>query len=326
MPKAHPLFQEYSMQYYFAPLEGITDSIYRQIHHKYFPGADRYYTPFISPTIHRSFTPREQRELQPAEPLNYTLVPQVLTKSAEDCLWLAEQCAALGYTELNLNLGCPSGTVTAKGKGAGALRDLETLERFLDSIFTAAAIPISVKTRIGFDSAEEFPKLLELFNHYPIPELTIHPRTRSAFYNGNVDMQAFSYAVENSKNPLCYNGNLCCKEQIDRFAESFPTVTSVMIGRGLIGDPGMLTAGGTTAIALEQFHDELLDTYTVAFGSSRNAMFRMKENWHYLAYRFNDSEKLYKKLRKTTDIQEYKAIAHSIFHTLPLAEHLNPNW
>lgn len=311
------------MHYYFAPLEGITDNIYRKLHHKYFPGIHRYYTPFISPTIHRSFTPREKRELQPEA---FPVVPQVLTKNAEDLLWMAQMCADMGYEELNLNLGCPSGTVTAKGKGSGMLRDTDSLAAFLDSIYAATPIPISIKTRIGYTDPEEFPRLLEIFNRYPVKELTIHPRTRAAFYNGSVDMDAFSYAVANAKSDLCFNGNLCSLAQIEAFRATYPSVSALMLGRGLIGDPGMFTPGGTTAEKLQQFHDELLDAYTQAFGSSRNAMFRMKENWHYWICRFAGGEKQYKQLRKTTDLDQYRAITRDIFHNVPLADSLKNNW
>lgn len=302
------------MHYYFAPLEGLTDSIYRRLHHKYFPGIDRYYTPFFSPSIHRKLTQKERRELLPAK--DFQVVPQALTRNAEDFLWLAQQCVDAGYSELNLNLGCPSGTVTAKGKGAGLLREPEALDKLLEDIFSETLIAVSVKTRIGYASSEEFAGLLDIFNRYPIKELTIHPRTRTAFYKGDVDMDAFRYAAENSRNPLCYNGNLCSRAQIDTFAESFPGINAVMLGRGLIGDPGMLSPGGTDVHALEAFHDELLSAYTEAFGSSRNAMFRMKENWHYMIARFPGCEKLYKRLRKTTDIDEYLSTAQEIFCTI----------
>ena len=160
------------MQYYFAPLEGITDSIFRSLHSKYFPGVDRYYTPFLSPTVHRGLTAREAREIPRADTLTYEAVPQLLTKVAEDFLWLANVCKDLGYTEVNLNTGCPSGTVTAKGKGSGMLRDLPALEIFLDEIFEKAPLPISIKTRIGFYDKDEFPAILEVYNRYPIKELT----------------------------------------------------------------------------------------------------------------------------------------------------------
>lgn len=200
------------------------------------------------------------------------------------------------------------------------------LDRFLDRIFSESCLPISIKTRLGLGDPEEFPALLEIFNRYPIRELTIHPRVRNAFYKGKVDMEGFDYAAKNSNFPLCYNGDIASVEQIGALEQGYPHVESVMIGRGLIGDPGMVTPGGTTREALEGFCDDLLQAYTEAFGSARNALPRLKENWRYLSRRFVGSEKLWKRLRKTTDIQEFTAITRDIFATLPLAPALDPDW
>ena len=314
------------MRYYFAPMEGITDAPYRKVHHSFFPGLDAYYMPFISPTMHRTLTNRESRDLPMADSVSFPAVPQILTKVPEDFLWAAEQCKERGYPEVNLNIGCPSGTVTAKGKGAGMLADPENLDRFLDAIYRNAPLPISVKTRLGVTEESEFPRLMEIFNQYPIAELTVHPRVRKDFYNTPIRWDGFRYALENSKNPLCFNGNLCSVEDISRFSEQYPQVEAVMIGRGLIGDPGMLSPGGTDLRTLEAFYDELLEHYIEAFGTPRNAMFRMKENWRYLLCRFDGAEKLGKKLRKTTDVKEFRSITSQIFHTLPLKETLDPDW
>ena len=305
------------MRYYFAPMEGLTDSIYRRLHHKYFPGVDRYYMPFLSPTIHRSLTHKEDRELPLADSVPFAAVPQVLTKVPEDFLWAAEVCRDRGYDEVNLNIGCPSGTVVSKGKGSGMLRDTAALDKFLEAVFAASPLPISVKTRLGLEEREEFPAILEALNRYPIKELTIHPRVRKQFYDGTVDMEMFDYAVRNSVNPLCYNGDILSLEQAAVLQETYPQIQSVMIGRGLIADPGMLS-GGTDKAALEGFMNELMAVYEVEFGGSRNAIFRLKENWGFLHSRFEGCDKLWKRLRKTTDAAEFKSISAEIFHTLPL--------
>ncbi|MEF2837122.1 MAG: tRNA-dihydrouridine synthase family protein [Oscillospiraceae bacterium] len=305
------------MQYYFAPMEGLTDSIYRRLHHKYFPGVDRYYMPFISPTIHRQLTHKEDRELPVADSVGFAAVPQVLTKVSDDFLWAAEVCHDRGYEEVNLNIGCPSGTVVSKGKGSGMLRDPAALDRFLEEIFSASPLPVSVKTRLGLEKSEEFPAILEVLNRYPIKELTVHPRVRKQFYTGGVDMEMFDYAVKNSRNPLCYNGDILSLEQARQIEQTYPSVQSVMIGRGLIADPGMLS-GGTDKAKLEGFMNELMAVYEVEFGGSRNAIFRLKENWGFLHDRFDGSEKLWKRLRKTTDAAEFKSISAEIFHTLKL--------
>ena len=300
------------MKYYFAPMEGLTDRIYRDIHARFFPGLDRYYTPFFSPTMHHSLTNKEARELPMAVETPVCTIPQILTKSAEDFLWMANLCAERGYTEVNLNAGCPSGTVTAKGKGAGMLANTEELDHFLEQVFTSSPLPVSVKTRIGVQASEEWPAILEVYNRYPIKELTVHSRVRKAFYAGTVEEDCFRYAVEHSKNPLCYNGDLNTKEDIDRVQKDYPEVEAVMIGRGLIARPDMLSTDKADSQKLIAFYDALLEAYLIAFGGSRNAMFRLKEHWHYLLPCFADSEKLGKKLRKTTDLQEYRTISREI--------------
>lgn len=304
------------MKLYFAPMEGITDSIYRRVHHHYFPGIDRYYMPFFSPTMHRCLTRKEDRELPIADSVPFNAIPQVLTKNPEDFLWAAQQCADRGYSEVNLNVGCPSGTVVAKGKGAGMLADPESLDRFLEHIFAKTPIPVSVKTRVGLKEDEEFPHLLEIFNKFPICELIIHPRVRTDFYQPPLRLNSFSYALGNSKLPLCYNGDIDSIKTLEETQLRFPQVDTFMIGRGLVGDPGMLTPNGTNVKVLEQFHDHLLEEYSVCFGSARNAMFRMKENWHYLSDHFKGGEKLFKSLRKTTDLEEFQRLSTEIFHTL----------
>ena len=313
------------MRYYFAPMEGITDSIYRRIHHKYFPGIDRYYMPFLSPTIHRTLTHKEDRELPMADSVGFVAIPQILTKVPEDFLWAAEQCRERGYGEVNLNVGCPSGTVVSKGKGSGMLRNPQELCRFLDEIFAKSPLPVSVKTRLGLEDPEEFPALLDVFNRYPITELTVHHRVRKDFYKEPVREDWFRYAYENSKNPLCYNGNLMTKEQADAIASAYPDVKSVMVGRALIADPGMFS-GGTTHAALEGFLQELTEEYVAVFGSARNAMFRLKENWGFLHHRFDGCDRLWKQLRKTTDIAEFNSITAEILHTLPLTQTLDVEW
>ena len=305
------------MHYYFAPMEGLTDSVFRRLHHRYFPGVDRYYMPFLSPTVHRSLSHKEERELPPADSVKFAAVPQILTKNAEDFLWAAQVCRDRGYDEINLNTGCPSGTVVAKGKGSGMLRDAEALDAFLDAVFQKTPLPVSVKTRLGLESPEEFPAILEVFNRYPIRELTVHPRVRRQFYDGEVDGEMFAYAMKHSKIPLCYNGNLFTLSQIGALQAQYPQLPAVMLGRGLIADPGMLSSG-TDIVLLERFMNELLEIYEADFGGSRNAIFRLKEHWSYLHTRFAGSDRLWKRLRKTTDVSEFRSITREIFHTLPL--------
>lgn len=318
------------MQIYFAPMEGVTSAPYRQAHHRHFPGVDRYYAPFISPTIHHVLTPREQRDILPQYNEGVPVIPQLLTKCADDFLWAANNLAAMGYQEVNLNLGCPSGTVASKGKGSGFLAHLEELARFLDEIYEKSPIAVSVKTRLGVHDPDEFGPILALYNCYPIPELTIHPRVQKQMYRGEVWMGHFAKAVSESKNPVCYNGDLNTAADIESFSKQFPEIRSVMLGRGFVGDPALAqkaqTGKGTDRATLEAFHNDLFEGFAEWMNSRRNAMLRMKEIWFYHINLFDDHEKHIKRLRKANDVDEFLAAAAAIFRELPLREDVFPGW
>ena len=309
------------MELYFAPLEGITDHIYRRIHRRYFPGVDMYYTPFLSPTQNHIFPPRELRQVAPENNVGVPLTPQLLTKNADDFLWAAGELAAMGYREVDLNAGCPSGTVTAKGKGAGLLADRDSLRRLLDGIFAATPVAVSVKTRIGVRDPAEFGPLLDIYNDYPVARLIIHPRTKAEMYGGMVHMDVFAAALKASRAPVCYNGDIASAGDIAALKERFPALEAVMIGRGLVADPAMLarmTGLRTDKQTLRRFHDALCDAYCDAFGGPGSAIHRMKAIWEYMLRSFQGGEGYAKALAKTRRWEDFRAVTDGIFQTLDL--------
>src|SRR5699024_7730089 len=161
--------------------------------------------PFISPPENRIPVKKKMDELLPEANPGVPVIPQLLGKDGSCAAWMIGVLRQMGYTEVNLNFGCPSGTVTAKGKGAGMLRDLEALDRFLDAVVEEAGGPISVKTRIGVAKPEEFQAILEVYNRYPLAELIIHPRVMRQLYRGQADRDAFAAALPACHFPVCYN-------------------------------------------------------------------------------------------------------------------------
>lgn len=304
------------MIFYAAPLEGITGFSWRNCHRAHFGGAGRYFTPFISPNQKTTLRTREMRDVLP-ENNRAEIVPQLLTRSAEDFLICAEVLRDMGYNEVNLNLGCPSGTVTAKRKGSGLLLYPEELERLLDGIFEGAKIKVSIKTRTGFKDHAEFDKLLELFNRYPLSELIVHPRVREDFYAGRPNLDAFSYALQNSRAPVCYNGDIFTQADFDAFIEKFPTVERIMLGRGLIANPALarLLGGGEgiDAVSMKAFHDELLAEYNSFGYGDKNVLFKMKELWACLCHMFPDSKKQVKAILKAQAMADYVGAVNALF-------------
>ncbi len=313
------------MKTYFAPLEGITGFTYRNIHHTFFKeGMDRYFTPFIVPTGGGFTKNRSMKDVLPENNRDVPVVPQLLSNHAQDFTGLAQILLDFGYEEVNLNLGCPYQTVVSKGRGAGFLGKLEALEEFLDTIFESSKgkIDISIKTRLGLESAEEWEEILDLYNQYPIKELTIHARSRKQFYKGTPDMEAFAYAVENSKNPLCYNGDIFTKDDYEKFVKAFPQTGSVMIGRGLLTNPVLVREiKGGLALKKEEmvaFHNELYQAFLLLFQSEKNTMFKMKELWNYWQYSFEGKEEsgavsqYMKQIRKAQRAADYLSVTRTL--------------
>ena len=297
------------MRYDAAPMEGLTDRVWRQAHQQFFGGADRYYAPFLSPPENRIPVKKKMAELFPEANPGAPVMIGVLRE--------------MGYTEVNLNFGCPSGTVTAKGKGAGMLRDLDALDRFLDTVFTEAGGPISVKTRIGVDKPEEFAAILDVYNRYPLAELIIHPRVMRQLYRGPADRAAFSAALPACKAPVCYNGDLTAPGDFAALAADWPQLAGLMAGRGLIADPALFrkARGGPPASKeeLRGYLDQLYAGYTAAFGSAPAAISRMKAFWQGCIGLFEGTERLEKQLKKLREPWEYEVTVNQIF-TLPLRQ------
>ena len=315
------------MKYYLAPLEGITTYVYRNAYHKHFHKMDKYFTPFIVPHIDKKFNTRELKELSPEHNEGLMVVPQLLTNNAEAFLKTGNDIHAMGYKEINLNLGCPSKTVVTKNKGSGFLAFPEELDRFLEEIFTKSTFKISVKTRLGRDSAEGFEKLLEIYNQYPIEELTVHPRIQSDYYNNSPNWDVFELAYEKSKNPVCYNGDIYSKETFEKFHLQFPTVDAVMLGRGVISKPGLVDCitsdKALSKAVLKAFHDDILEEYIQISSGERNVLFKMKELWFYMISLFDDAEKFAKKIKKAERLKDYNQIINTLFATCDLRKDSN---
>lgn len=308
------------MKYYLAPMEGLTDSVYRTLHQRYFGGIDRYYTPFFSPTEVHKLTAREVRELDPANNPP-TTVPQLLGKNADDFLWMAEQIAARGYSEVNLNLGCPSGTVTAKKKGAGMLADTDALDAFLDKVFARCPIDISIKTRIGYQEADELPALLEIYNQYPVCELTVHARTGKELYRGVPHLDAYEYVTKNTEIPLCYNGNVCTKADAAYIAERFSSTRAIMIGRGLLANPALLSDKKVTRALMHDFHEDLVAHYARVLGSDHAVNGRMKEIWLLMSGVFDADKKYVKRLQQSKTLPELQGAVMALICEAPIKNH-----
>lgn len=307
-----------------APMEGITGYVFRRVHAEIFGALDRYYTPFISPLpkVGAPFSKRNSRELDPENNQGLNVVPQLLTNDADRFIWAAGLLADMDYKEVNLNLGCPSGTVIAKEKGSGLLRNLPRLEAFLADVCEHSPLPVSVKTRVGIANDDEYDELLALFCRCGIAELIVHPRVQKDFYSGAPRQELYGKTLERAPFPVAYNGDIFSLDDYNALVAAYPQTRHVMIGRGIVANPAFARViRGDADLAreeLERFHDELYQAYTDDMGG--NAVFRMKEWWGYTECAFADPSSVHRIMRKTRRADEYEAAARKIFSTERLAD------
>lgn len=305
-----------------APMEGITGHVFRRVHAECFGALDRYYTPFLAPPhVGSSFGGKAYKEIDPARNQGLDVVPQLLTKNADEFVWATRLLADMGYAEVNLNLGCPSGTVVAKGRGSGFLRDLEGLETFLQDVCARSSLPVSVKTRVGIQSDDEYEQILELYCRCPLKELIVHPRVQKDRYQGAPRRELYGRTLERASFPVAYNGDVFGPEDMGSLLKAYPETRHVMLGRGILANPAlarMLNGGPpATAAELERFHDALFSAYQAEMGG--NAVFRMKEWWSYVQYAFDNPLTVHRRVRRARSVEEYRAAAAHVFHEERLA-------
>lgn len=306
------------MKYYFAPMEGITGYVFRNAYHNYFPDMDKYFAAFISPNGERKMNSKEINDILPDHNTGMYLVPQILTNNPQAFIKTAKELGEYGYQEINFNLGCPSPTVVTKKKGSGFLAFPEELDRFLDTVFRELKdLKLSLKTRIGIEEPEEFFRLLEIYNQYPLEELIIHPRLQKDFYNNHPNLEIFAMALKSSKHKICYNGDLFTAADCRNFEQKFPQVETVMIGRGILRNPGILreiqTGERIDKERLRGFHDQILSNYKEVLFGDKTVLFKMKEIWAQLNTLFTNPEKYWKKIKKAQKLTDYEIAVNRLF-------------
>ena len=240
------------------------------------------------PNGKRTFKTREFQDVLPEHNEGLNIVPQILTKNAQDFIRTAKELKELGYNEVNLNLGCPSRTVVAKQKGSGFLRE-----------------------------PEEFEEILSIYNRHPVYELTIHPRLQQEFYKGKPHLDIFEYATKHSGNPLCYNGDIVTKQDYDHITDRFKDINAVMIGRGLLRNPALVReikyGQKLTKRELLKMHDTLYVAYQEYLSGDKNVLYKMKEFWNNAAVMFTNHEKYAKKIRKVQNLKNYEKAVEALF-------------
>ena len=303
------------MELYLAPMEGITTYTYRNTHAELFGECDAYYAPFIVPTDNEKLTLKTLRDIKP-ENNKVNLKAQVMCSSKKAFSEFVRKIKEIGYDEININLGCPSGTVVKKSRGSGALKDADALDEMLCGFFDEADIKISLKTRAGFYCHDEFENILKIYKKYPVSKLIVHPRVREEYYRGEPNLESFKKAYELFKSKLCYNGDIYSVSDYIKIREMFPDINSVMIGRGCVKNPAIFREikGGKplTTAELVNFSNTLEKRYLELFKSEINTLRKLKEIWMHAITNYPEEHKIIKAVKKSSKLCELNNAINSL--------------
>lgn len=226
---------------YAAPLQGFTETAWRNAHAQSFGGVDAYYTPFIR-LEKGEIRNKDKRGVSPGENTVPRLIPQIIASEPDELEKLVTFLMIQGYREIDLNMGCPFPLIVRRGKGSGILSHPEKVAALLEAMKTFPEVCFSVKMRLGWENAEEWRKVLPLLNRSCVKQVTLHPRIGKQQYKGVVDMEAFRRFYEACELPLVYNGDLCTVTAVREILEAYPRLKGVMLGRGLLADPSLAKA------------------------------------------------------------------------------------
>lgn len=300
-----------------APFQGITDVVYRNIFKKHFAGIGKFYTPFFTGIQKDNSKSLRGEEISPDFNDVKTVVPQILSNTAEEIVRFANQCKSMGYEEFNLNMGCPFPRVANKTRGCGLMADPNrTIKMLNDVIQQIDGIKFSIKCRLGYYNDEEIYAFIDAFNSLNFSEIIIHPRIGKQMYTGEASLEKFKKLMPLINKPLVYNGDIFNVEKYNMVAP----LATIMLGRGLLTNPFLaeeIQNIDNQRDKKQRLHDFVVDLYVERLhhaGGSPKIIGSMKELWKYMMNIFDDPQNVWRKVKKVNHLDEYEEAVETIFN------------
>jgi tRNA-dihydrouridine synthase B len=296
-----------------SPLQGFTDFRFRNAFNKYFGGIDTFYSPYIKLNGKLDVKPAYERDILIRNNDTLEVIPQIMTNSAEEFLFVAKYVQQFGYKELNWNLGCPYPMVTKKGMGSGLICEPQKIDDILNRVHNESDITVSMKMRMGYEHPLEILDTFPILDKYPLKNIAIHARIGKQLYKGGVDLDSFQRCVENTRHKLYYNGDITSVEAFREMNERFPSIDHWMIGRGLIADPFLpsMIKVNTTEYpknkleVFSKFHDTLFHDFEEYLSGEKHVLMKMLSYWEYFSTIFPDDTRAFKKIKKAKNFSAY---------------------
>ena len=306
------------MNLFFAPLQGYTDAAYRIFHSEIYPGCiDCYYTPFMR--VEQGIPRKKDLKDLEHKSSSIKIVPQIIVKNVEEFDILVESISKLGYSEIDINMGCPFPLQVKKGRGAGLLSNPFIATQILQEVSKRSNdMTFSLKMRLGNEDNTQWRNLVDIINRTPLKCITLHPRNATQQYKGEVSMEEFSNFYNKIQHKIIYNGDLTTLSQIKNIVKEYPKLYGVMLGRGMLGRPS-LAYEYKNGIEMSQsqivknlicLHNKLFQFYLSKLQGESHLLTKMKTYWDFSEQTIG--HKLYKQIKKSSTLSKYNSIIRTI--------------
>lgn len=289
-----------------APLQGVTDNVWRMAQHEVFGGVDAYYAPFMR-VEHGEVRRKDLRDVNTDRNAGITLIPQILACQPDHALMMVDALKQMGYSRIDINLGCPFPPIALHRKGSGMLAYPDLAEGLFKALAAVDGVEYSVKMRLGWDRNDQWRDILPLMEMLKPVNIAVHPRIGKQQYKGDLDIEQFEALLAASSCPVVYNGNLRTVEDIEATIQRYPKIAAVMVGSGLAANPGMFVPDAAPG-DYRRFHDMLVDGYTEQLNGGEAQLVRhLQDIWQ--TFLPGTGRKLFKAIRKSRTLEQYETAA-----------------
>lgn len=306
------------MKFHFAPLQGYTDAAYQRFHNEVYDGCiDCYYTPFLRVENGAPRT-KDIREIKQLYNSPITIVPQIIVKDINEFRVLVDAIRAEGYSEIDINMGCPYPMQVKKGRGVGLMLNIHALNEIFEAISVCDDVKFSLKMRLGVEQKNQWKSIRESINSTPFKHITLHSRIAKQQYKGNIDFNSFWEFYNSVNHNIIYNGDITEISQIDDLIDCCPNLYGIMIGRGLLARPSMAMEYKKNVILTQQqqieklllLHTKLFHYYSSKLSGESHLLIKMKSFWEYSEPLIG--HKIHKLIKKASSLVKYNEVINML--------------
>lgn len=306
------------MDFWLAPLHGITNYHFRNCLNRHVDGISMAVTPFLPVQESAKLNVKKWGDIQPENNTAFPVIPQLIGNNPAHFVDTIRALQNYGYQRFNWNIGCPAAQVVRKRRGCGIMPFPDMVQEVVEKVLSQTACLFSIKMRLGMFKPDEAPAILQQLRPYPLDFIAVHPRLGVQQYEGLPDWNAFAELQKCSQPHFVYSGDIFDNQSFENIKKTFLKVDACMLGRGILRNiflaeelrTGHKLPTEMRSTRFQAFYEDLTETLLTARGE-HGTLSLLKELWHYFACFWEISAEDLQQLLRQNDYSSFHALAAS---------------